>query len=174
MRKLFILLALAAMCALPLMGQDKVEVFGGYQYTRVSPGGGFDGINSNGWNASVTGNVNHWLGVTADMSAGYNSLAGTNANMYNFLFGPTVSYRKSEHFTPFAHALFGVSHADAGLELIGTDTANSFAMALGGGVDAGVTRHLAIRLVQADWLRTDFASTSQNNARISSGIVFRF
>lgn len=39
----------------------RAEIFGGYQYTH------FDGgPNANGWNASLTGNVNSWFGITAD------------------------------------------------------------------------------------------------------------
>ncbi|HEX4541976.1 MAG TPA: hypothetical protein VH114_02320, partial [Candidatus Acidoferrum sp.] len=35
----------------------KAEIFGGYQYTR------FDGgVNANGWNTSVAGNLNNWFG----------------------------------------------------------------------------------------------------------------
>ena len=60
-------------------------------------------------------------------------------------------------------------------------------MAFGGGVDIGLTRHLAIRAVQVDYIRTQFNSIDalttglssslgnrQNNFRYSTGIVFRF
>jgi len=176
MRKLFAVLALAVVCALPMLAQnsDKAEIFGGYQYMRFNPGDGFSGLNFNGWNASATFNVKSWIGATADFSGGYNSTAGVDSRLTNFLFGPTVSYRKNDHFTPFAHALFGFAHGSGTVNNFAGTSDNSFAMALGGGVDASITRHLSLRLVQADWLRTDFSSTSQNNARISTGIVYRF
>ncbi len=60
-------------------------------------------------------------------------------------------------------------------------------MAFGGGVDIGVTRHLAFRAVQVDYLRTRLntldalssgLSTSsdnrQNTFRYSTGLVLRF
>jgi hypothetical protein len=60
-------------------------------------------------------------------------------------------------------------------------------MAFGGGIDIGLTRHLAIRAVRVDYLRTQFNATDaatnglssslgnrQKSFRYSSGIVFRF
>jgi peptidoglycan-associated lipoprotein len=60
-------------------------------------------------------------------------------------------------------------------------------MAFGAGVDIGLTRHLAIRAAQVDYLRTQFNATDalttglssslgnrQNSMRYSAGIVFRF
>lgn len=52
-------------------------------------------------------------------------------------------------------------------------------MAVGGGVDYNLTRHWALRPVQADYLLTRFSvgtlsTQNQNNVRISTGVVFRF
>jgi hypothetical protein len=47
-------------------------------------------------------------------------------------------------------------------------------MAIGGGIDATVVRDIGWRLVQVDYLLTQFGGASQNNARISAGIIFRF
>ena len=175
MKKAVVALALAILIAIPVCAQDnyKAEVFGGYQYTRINPGSGISGENFNGWNASLTGNVNEWFGLTADFSGGYKDINGVSAKVHNFLFGPTISSNKSEHFKPFAHALFRVSHASASFAGAGGSD-NSFGMALGGGVDAGITRNVAVRLIQADYLMTRFGSDTQNNARISAGVVFRF
>ena len=176
MRKLVMILALAVLCAAPLVAQDsyKAEFFGGYQYSRINPGAGLSGLNFNGWNASATANVNSWLGATADFSGGYKSVSGANAHLHNFLFGPTISYNKLDHFKPFVHTLFGVSHASGSVDTVGSASDNAFAMALGGGLDAGITRHIAVRLFQADYLMTRFQSATQNNARISTGVVIRF
>jgi hypothetical protein len=54
--------------------------------------------------------------------------------------------------------------------------ATSFAFHVGGGVDLGLSRHFAVRVLQADWLRTQFPNAStnvQNNLGLSAGIVFR-
>ena len=169
MRKTLTTLALLCLMALPMLAQenDKAEIFGGYQYSRIS------GENFNGWTGAVTGNVNNWLGITADVSGAYKSESGASLNTYNFLFGPTVSYKQSEKVKPFAHVLFGVSHANAGFFSLSASD-NSFAMALGGGLDVGFSKNMAVRLVQADYLLTRFGGASQNNARISTGLVFRF
>jgi hypothetical protein len=50
-------------------------------------------------------------------------------------------------------------------------------MAAGGGLDLTLTRHLAIRLVQTDYLLTLLPNQSndhQNNFRFSTGVLFRF
>jgi hypothetical protein len=48
-------------------------------------------------------------------------------------------------------------------------------MAVGGGVDAKVAPHVAVRLLQADWVYFHFQGQSfNNNVRVSTGLVFRF
>jgi hypothetical protein len=50
-------------------------------------------------------------------------------------------------------------------------------MELGGGVDANVSQHFAIRVAQVDYLFTDFQdgfTNHEHNLRISTGVVFRF
>jgi len=172
MKKLLGMAVMLMVVSVPVLCQDysKVEVFGGYQYTRISPGSGISGENFNGWNAAVTGNINHWLGVTGDVSGAYKDIGGVSVKQHTFLFGPTIASHSSGKFTPFAHALFGVAHAS---DNAGGTSDNAFAMALGGGVDVGV-RNFAIRVAQFDYLMTRFGGTSQNDYRLSSGVVFRF
>ncbi len=173
MRKFMLMLAAMMLMSLPMLAQEnyKAEIFGGYQYTRV---GGGDGANFNGWNAAATGNFNDWFGITGDVSGAYKSESGAHLHLHNFLFGPTVSYNKASKVKPFAHALFGVSHANAGISGLASGSDNAFAMALGGGIDVGFGHNFAVRLIQADYLMTRFGSATQNNARISVGLVARF
>ena len=58
------------------------------------------------------------------------------------------------------------------LPLSGTNSDSSFAMAFGGGVDFKLSDKVAIRMIQADYVQTRFASDRQNSARLSAGIVF--
>ncbi len=161
---LFLLFSLAS------MAQDfpRAEVFGGYQYSRQQS------TNLSGWNASLTGNYNRWLGLTGDFSGAYHSAAGLDFRSYTYTFGPTVASRSNETFTPFAHALFGGFHqvVNAGASTLGT--ANGFALILGGGVDAKITPHLAARLGQFDWMSFHASGGSSNIFRYSGGIVVRF
>jgi opacity protein-like surface antigen len=173
MRKvgLFVLVVLAL--SLGCVAADKAEVFGGYSYFRADTGtAGISSVNTNGWDAAVTGKLNRFLGVTAEVNgeSSDNILgSGVSGSLRNFLFGPTVSFR-AQKLTPFAHALFGVSRLSG--DTISTD--NSFAMAYGGGVDMKINKMLAVRLGQIDWVRTQFNDATQNNLRYSTGIVVRF
>src|SRR5229473_2087570 len=95
----------------------------------------------------------------------YHNSTGAGANTVTYLFGPKFAYRHSDKLTPYFHFLLGGAH------LSGT---SAFALAFGGGFDAKVTPHVAIRLIQADYVLTKFndgANNRQNNARISAGIV---
>lgn len=173
-------------------------MFGGYSYLRNASNA------FNGWEGQGTFNFTRNLGVTADVSGasltpfGFSVLgisAGTYQHLNNYLFGPTVTANLGRS-SVFAHALFGEAHSSLGagvsLPIIGgistgLTSANAFAMAFGGGIDIGLTRHLAIRAVQVDYLRTQFNATDalttglstslgnrQNSFRYSTGVVFRF
>ncbi len=170
MRKLLILGVFIVVFGTPARAQDypKAEVFGGYQYIRLNPGG----TNCQGFGGSAAGNLNNWFGVVGDF--GYCKVtglpSGTSAHAINYLFGPRVTYRSYGSLTPFAHVLFGGQHFGG----TGGGTANSFAMALGGGADYRMTEHLALRLIEVDYLYTHFAGTRQNDARIEAGISYRW
>lgn len=193
------------------------NIFGGYSLLHAnnslgsglgsdlgSLGTSFGGNNFNGWDGQGTFNFARHFGVTADFSGNSKQLAGisflgfsagTQQHMYNFLFGPTVStsFGKS---SVFGHALFGMAHSNlsAGVTvpILGgisapITSANAFAMAFGGGVDIGLSRHFAIRAAQLDFIRTNFNSVdalasglstslnnNQNSFRYSGGVVWRF
>jgi len=147
----------------------KVEFFGGYQYTR------FDGgTNANGWDTTLTGNINRWFGVAADFSGAYNSQSGVSFNTYTYTFGPVVSYRHNPSFTPFAHFLAGGSHSSAAFSGLSASD-SGFAMMFGGGIDVRATQHVAVRAGQFDWLSLRSNGISNNNnMRFSTGILFRY
>jgi hypothetical protein len=95
-----------------------------------------------------------------------------DTHLGTYLFGVHVPYRKSDRFTPYASALIGkatVTGKVSGFK----ESSSGFGMALGGGVDVGLTKRLAWR-VQADYLRTDFYKQIQDNYRFQTGIVLRF
>ena len=174
MRKASFVLILLLLLSLPAIAQEtpKAEVFGGYSYA---------GGNFHGWNASVTGNVNKWFGVTADFSGHYGGSIDEDGfderqRVHSYLFGPRFSARK-KRVTAFAHTLAGGSRLKTeltgfGQRFIFTDT--SFALVAGGGLDIKVNDHVAIRAIQIDYLRTGFFNETQNKGRIAFGVVFRF
>jgi|GEM_PF-352170 len=190
-----------APCCLKLMGETgaalaeetpKIELSMAYSYVRFTPGTGIDGINLNGGSGAIALNVNSLLGIVADFG-GYRlsnlTLTGlpsvrADGTLYTYLFGPRLSYRHHRAVTPFAQVLFGGAHR-TDLTVTGVVVAhseNAFAMTAGGGFDIKVRPHVAIRLIQAEYLLTrfkDLASPTgpritRNNARISAGIVFYF
>jgi hypothetical protein len=200
----FVTVILFALLSSLVMAQEtaapKAEIFGGYSYLRNNSNG------FNGFTGQGTVNLSRYFGVTAQVDGNYRSAANlssfsilgispsANQHLYDFLAGPTATARFGKN-SVFAHALFGVAHsslnAGVGLPIIGgistgLTSASGFAMAFGGGVDLGLTRRIALRVAQIDYLRTQFNATDalltglsttgarQNSWRYSAGIVFRF
>jgi opacity protein-like surface antigen len=183
----------AASAQVPTSG----NVFFGYSYYNAPPLT-FAGTNNrqslNGWDGSLEGKVFRGVGLVADFSGHYGSQsvpnpAGTCAigvmcsplpvstHIQNFLFGPRVSVRVGR-FRPFGEVLFGVGHISVNE---GSSLPDNFVMpkdttlatALGGGLDYKIIRPIAVRF-QGNYIQTRFFGTTQNNVRLSTGIVFRF
>lgn len=187
------LFSAAANAQVPTSG----NVFFGYSYYNTVPLT-FAGINDraslNGWEGSLEGKVFRWVGIVADFSGHYGSQnvpnpAGTcavgvtcsplhaNTHVQSVLFGPRVSARLGR-FRPFGEILFGAGHVSVNESsslpdnfVVPKDTA--FATAVGGGLDYRIIRPIAVRF-QGDYIQTRFFGTTQNNLRLSTGIVFRF
>jgi opacity protein-like surface antigen len=205
MRKVLLVASVLLLLPAAIFAQEyaaeapRATVFGGYSYLRNNSNG------FNGWNGQATFNFNRFLGVTADFTGDYRTLASSslipgvtasaNQHLYTYMFGPTVTGNFGRSAV-FAHALFGQAHSSLGagvsLPIIGgistgVTSASAFAMAFGGGIDIGISKHWAIRAAQVDYLRTQFNSTDalstglssslqnrQNSFRYAGGIVFRF
>jgi len=194
MKRLALLCGAMLLCAGLASAQDeapKVEAFGGYSYVRVNPGGGFPGANFNGGSGSLAYNFNSWLGAVADFGGYHWSQSGADGTVVSYLFGPKIAYRHGP-VTPYAQVLFGGAHGSGSFfttciearvhpegGCVTSASENAFAMTVGGGVDWNATEHIGIRLVQAEYLFTKFNEGTgnpdhQNNARISTGVVFRW
>ena len=156
-----------ALLAAPAFPQG-VEIFGGAQFEHLQPA-----YNAVGWNASLTGNFKHLLGITGDFSSSYKSRTVSSqtvsSSVYTYTLGPVLTARLPV-VQPFIHALFG----GATLSIRGTRS-TAFAILAGAGLDIGLRKGIAIRLVQADWLMTQFNSETQNHqGRVSAGLVVKF
>lgn len=175
MKRIFYAVCLILVVSLSAMAQDetevpRVEIFGGY-----ANGGG-----SQGWNASIAGNVNKWFGVVADFGGQYSNVKEVDfqekIKSKTYLFGPQFSVRY-KRVTPFVRVLVGgaaikTNAVESGQTFSFSDS--GFVVAGGGGLDVRVTRRIAIRAFQLDYMRTRFFGESQHNGRLSFGVVFRF
>jgi len=63
-----------------------------------------------------------------------------------------ISYHRDSRITPFGQVLFGVAHIGGHNGLAFSTSNNSFAMAIGGGVDYRVSHRFSIRPLQVDYL----------------------
>ncbi|MGB7549903.1 MAG: outer membrane beta-barrel protein [Terracidiphilus sp.] len=161
------------------------ELYGGYSYvfrpydhTQDNPVSG----GMNGWDASLrvpSPIFGSWLGIKGDVSGTYRSdQFNFNPHSYFFLLGPQVSVHLHRS-TVFVHGMVGSSHLnDTAIPSLKSNS--TFAMAVGGGLDYGLSRALAWR-VQADYYNTNFQSTDNqiheivnSNGRVSTGLVLRF
>jgi len=179
----------------------RVELFMGYTYLRATPqlAAGNRMVYLNGGSTSVAFNLNRYVGLVGDFG-GFNEtrLQLTTGNpptalgsyegvddgtVFTFLVGPRISFR-GHRITPFAQALFGGIRASEEMNCQGCapilPKETSFALTAGGGLDLRLRHRLAIRIIQAEYLRTNFEDlttgnkAAQHDIRLSTGIVFRF
>ena len=194
------LLALSTM-SVAATAQDKIKLFVGYSYLHPTmtyeQSFGCEVIlgcpppplvlvtthpNLNGYEFSATYKLIPWLGVSADFSGHYGTVTGNSSgHVQTFLFGPEVSFPSK--VSPFVHLLVGGAHQSIGAGItpvtgfsasVLPTSGNSFATAVGGGIDLRVAPFLSVRPIQLDYLLTRAYSSTQNQPRVSAGLVLRF
>jgi opacity protein-like surface antigen len=178
MKRIFYTACFILVVSLSALGQEteteapRVEVFGGY--SRFI--GGQQGVN-----VSAAGNINKWFGVVADFSRV--SLKMTEGDFTEkikattYLFGPQFSYRGNKRVTPFARILIGAATVKSTATLgnqsfVFSDT--NFSYGAGAGLDINITKNVAIRAIQADYIHTSAFGEGLHGGRLSFGVVFRF
>lgn len=160
--------------------------------------------NVNGVNLAATGYFTPRVGITGDFSYHQKSDNDTfdgddfevKARQINILAGPQVRFSNSSRVTPFVRALAGVANTRGEVRGGSTtgafnfsDSNTDFALAIGGGVDVGVSDSVAVRLFQVDYnpvfLRDrtinpglgfdsiDLNGRRLDNLRFSIGVVFK-
>jgi hypothetical protein len=173
----------------------KWELFGGYSF--FYPGADVHGLlpggvvpvtsrlesNPRGAGGSITYNLNHWFGLTADGSGHWGSGETTaqkeidDAAFYNFSGGPKLTFR-GHYFSPFFEGLVGWHRLTS--DLFKDDS--GFGFMAGGGLDVNVNRHFALRLIRADYVfsnhqygpKASVPATDVRGVRLQSGVVFLF
>jgi hypothetical protein len=170
----------------------------GSNFSSGTPGNRMVGLN--GGSAAIQFNLTRHIGLVGDFGGYYTNhlqLTGNGVNQprtvnasgtaFTYLFGPRYTFHNASRFSPFAQVLAGGVHASAvtvdgctGTICAPLPVQNSLALTAGGGLDIRLTHHVSLRPVQAEYMMTRFASvpagsnSSQNDLRLSSGLVFRF
>jgi outer membrane protein OmpA-like peptidoglycan-associated protein len=160
----------------------KFEIAGMFDYVNFRPGGGFDSFSNYGGSGSFTWNPSRWVGLTEELGgSSYNRTVNgvsSHGGITTYLLGPRLNLRKFDYFIPYAEFLLGGAHA--GPPMTGAASQSAFALAAGGGVDIVLTRNIAWRFAELDYLMTNFTGSSlggngrQDNLRLATGIVLRF
>jgi outer membrane protein OmpA-like peptidoglycan-associated protein len=137
-------------------GQDqpapKWEVFAGYSW--ADPNTKINHVPLRSYPAGLglagTYDFNKWLGLTLDYGGHFNSgTSGTRipSTLNTLMVGPKLTFR-GEHFSPFIEALVGASRLSP--DHFQHDT--RFAAMGGVGIDMNLTKHWALRIIQADFM----------------------
>ena len=181
MRNGFLLLASLAFVTAAFAQEEKWDVSGDYSYLRFNPTlQGFNSRSFNGGGGSAQYNVSKWLGVKGDFQ-GYASTT--------WMFGPVIRIPANK-FTLWGETLFGGSHTNAyatlsrefianggDIRLIGSQ--HPFTMTAGGGLDLNMSKTVALRLGEFDYVLTRYtnpltSTNNQNSFRYAAGVVFMF
>ncbi|GAC1670109.1 MAG: hypothetical protein PVS2B2_00380 [Candidatus Acidiferrum sp.] len=193
------MIAILCMLASLATAQDrptpKWELYGGYSffYPHSDVSGQLPGAlfpltsrlesNPRGAGASLTYNLNRWFGFTLDTSTHWGSREVTVAKRIddtafsNLSFGPKITFR-SEHFSPFIEVLAG----DHRLMPDAFHDIDKLGFMFGGGLDINLSRHIALRLIRADYVISDYRfgvspvtpNTEIRGVRLQSGLNFMF
>jgi hypothetical protein len=194
---LAVVLACCAACAAPaaraqvisaiVPSGPRVEISGGYAYFRANTVVGRAQLNLNGETGSVAVYVNPWLGFVGDI--GFYSKSnieptGYSLTVSSYQAGPRVRFRNESDFTTFLQALVGVGRAGGTLftRPVGDNPSplganNSLLFTVGGGVDWQHNPRIGIRVIQVEYLHSQFRNGSDNqqgNFRLSTGVILAF
>ncbi|HKI11673.1 MAG TPA: outer membrane beta-barrel protein [Candidatus Acidoferrum sp.] len=166
---------IAAVCTIATLAAaqegpaPKWELYGGYSF--FYPGADVHGqlpgallpvssaleSDPRGAGASVTYNFNRWFGLTLDGSTHWGSGESGISNRIddtgftNFSIGPKVTFR-SHHFSPFLEVLVG----DQRIMPEAFHDVSKLGLMFGGGLDINLSRHVALRLIRADYVASNY------------------
>ena len=163
------------------------EVFGGYSYMRSNIALSGAAFSLNGGSASMAVYFNDRLGIVGDFGLyRQGNVAGQGFNLLfsTYQFGPRLRFSNATRATPFVHFLWGAGHGGGtlytrslgyGVAPLGANY--SFVLSAGGGVDWRVSSRISIRMMEAEYIHSEFlnfSSNRQENIRLSTGVVFNF
>ena len=191
------MIAILAMFGTLAAAQDqpapKWELYGGYSFWH--PGADVHGVlplgtlpvssrlepNPRGIGLSATYNFNRWFGLTLDASTHWGSREKglfnriDDAAFSNLSLGPKITFRH-EHISPFFEVLVG----DHRLMPDAFHDVDKLGFMAGGGLDINLSRHVALRLIRADYVFSNYRygpaastpATELRGLRLQSGLNF--
>lgn len=189
-----VLCTFAALAAAQDQPAPKVELFGGYSFFQ--PGADVHGqlpkglfpisshleSNPRGAGASITYDFNRWFGLTLDTSTDWGSREITLVNRINdaafsnLSLGPKITFR-THRFSPFLEVLVG----DHRLMPDAFYDVDKLGFMFGGGLDINLSRHVALRLLRADFVYSNYSyapppvpHTEIRGVRLQTGLNFMF
>jgi len=208
MKKCIRVVGVAALFVLTAAADEwpREEIFLGYNFAKFNPNSDvLPSFNANGGSGQFQYNFLKYLGVALDVGAvnkGVLNQTAVDSTVMNFVAGPRVTFHNGSRFVPFVEALFGGAYATMSTRLTALPAVQTalppglalppdlpvtvrlkashtgFAMLAGGGLDLKLSRHVALRLFEADYylMRTPdlFTGniTNRNNFRYAGGINF--
>ncbi len=189
-----VLCMFASLAAAQDQPAPKVELYGGYSFFYPHadvhgqlPLGLFPissrlEANPRGAGASITYDFNRWFGLTLDTSTDWGSretgLAKRidDAAFSNLSIGPKITFR-SKHVSPFLEVLVG----DHRLMPDAFHDVDKLGFMFGGGLDINLSRHVALRLIRADYVYSNYRyvppggpETQIRGVRLQAGLNFMF
>jgi hypothetical protein len=205
MKKCVTVIALVLLSGLCAFAQDvpKVDIFLGYSMFRANSDQGIDAFTMNGGIGTLGWNFNNHFAAEFEFggySTGHINGRDIDTTNLTYLFGPRFSVSRKSKIDPYVHFLFGgdrLTYSGTPSSVVcnpttsncttflGSSQAN-FAMAIGGGLNIKMGKHLELRPVQLDYLLTRFETINvanpssptqnrnQNNLRYSAGLMFNF
>jgi outer membrane protein OmpA-like peptidoglycan-associated protein len=183
------------------------EIFLGYNFAKFNPNSDvIPSFNANGGSGQFQYNFLKYLGVAMDVGAvnkGVLNGFDVDTTVMNFVAGPRLTLHNRSRFVPFVEGLVGGAYATMSTRLTGVSATvpgglppglvippdlpvtvrlrasrTGFALLAGGGLDLKLSRHVALRLFEADYylMRTPDVFTgnitNRNNFRYAGGVNF--
>jgi opacity protein-like surface antigen len=191
MRRIVIAFAICLICAVSGMSQG-MDLFLGYSFLRANSARDIPAFTNNGGLGTIAFDFNRHIGVEAEFGGYHNGNIHDiqfDTTEFTYLFGPRISYGRRKRVDPYVHILFGGIHASSSVKdptnpLVRLSTSqDAFAMAVGGGLDIRVSRAIAFRPIQLDYVLTRIQdlglqgpseNRNQNNLRYAAGFKFMF
>jgi hypothetical protein len=167
----------------PPLVVPKTEIFLGYAFQHADTSGSnvVNSTNLNGFGIEFSHYLHsNNLGYTIDFARTSNSAVDSTGIKYvraSYMAGPSYRLPTRGFLVPSVHALAGVDHDNFTVPSVATTinyTNTEFAAAAGVSLDGNLSRHLAVRFAQVDYLYTHHYGVDQSSFRYSAGIVARF